>query len=73
LTVEEKVSLKYELAFLYEKMSREEDALRLYRQVRAENPGFRDSAKKIALLEGGEISLELVDMELLELEVEELE
>jgi tetratricopeptide (TPR) repeat protein len=73
LTGEEKVSLNYELAFLYEKIGREEDALRLYRQVRAETPGFRDAAKRITLLEGGEDSLEHVDMELLELEVEEVD
>lgn len=73
LTGEEKASLNYELAVLYEKEGREEDAIRLYCQVRADNPEFRDAAKKITLLRGGEDTSEHDDMELLELEVEEVD
>ncbi|MGA2152656.1 MAG: tetratricopeptide repeat protein [Geobacteraceae bacterium] len=70
LSGEEQLSLNYELAFLYETGGRQEDALRLYRQVRAINPEFRDAAKKIAHLQGSEDSEE---MELLELDVEEFD
>ena len=70
LTGEEELSLNYELAFLYETVGRQEDALRLYRQVRAIDPEFRDAAKKIAHLQGRDDSDE---MELLELDVEELD
>jgi tetratricopeptide (TPR) repeat protein len=70
LNSEERLSLNYELAFLCENVGRQSDALRLYRQVRAINPGFRDATKKIAHLIGSE---EPDDMELLELDVEEFE
>jgi tetratricopeptide (TPR) repeat protein len=70
LTGEEQLSINYELAFLYETVGRQEDALRLYRQVRAINPGFRDAAKKIAHMQGSDYSDE---MELLELDVEEFD
>jgi pentatricopeptide repeat protein len=73
LNGEETVSLNYELAVLYEMVGRHEDALRLYRHVRADTPGFRDVAEKIMLLHGGEDSPEHDDMELLELEVEEVD
>jgi tetratricopeptide (TPR) repeat protein len=71
LTGEERGSLNYELAFLYEKDGRGEDALRLYRQVRSDTPGFRDASMKVLLLEGEGDSQENLEMELLELEVEE--
>lgn len=70
LSGEEQLSLNYELAFLYETGGRQEDALRLYRQVRAINPEFRDAAKKMAHLQGSDDSEE---MELLELDVEEFD
>jgi tetratricopeptide (TPR) repeat protein len=70
LTGEEQLSLNYELAFLYETVGRQEDALRFYRQVRAINPGFRDAAKKIAHLQGSD---DTDEMELLELDVEEFD
>jgi len=70
LSGEEQLSLNYELAILYETGGRQEDALRLYRQVRAINPEFRDAAKKIAHLQGSDDSEEL---ELLELDVEEFD
>jgi tetratricopeptide (TPR) repeat protein len=70
LTDEEKLSLKYELAFLCESTGRQEDAVRYYREVRAINPGFRDAAKKIAHLQGSD---EPEDTELLELDVEEFD
>ena len=70
LSGEEQLSLNYELAILYETGGRQEDALRLYRQVRAINPEFRDAAIKIAHLQGSDDSEE---MELLELDVEEFD
>jgi tetratricopeptide (TPR) repeat protein len=70
LTIEEMVSLSYELASLYESIGQAEDALRLYRQVRDENPAYRDVTKKIALLHGGDESPGK-EMELLELDAEE--
>ena len=67
---EEILSINYELAFLFESVGRQEDAVRYYREVRAINPGFRDAAKKIAHLQGKDESEET---ELLELDVEEFE
>jgi tetratricopeptide (TPR) repeat protein len=70
LTVEEKLSLTYELAFLCESAGRQDDAVSYYREVRAINPGFRDAAEKIAHLQGSDESEET---ELLELDVEEFD
>ncbi|HEX9024037.1 MAG TPA: tetratricopeptide repeat protein [Geobacteraceae bacterium] len=67
LTEEERVSLGYELAFLYETTGRKGDALGTYLKVRAENPGFRDVVEKISLLGGADQE----EMELLELDTEE--
>jgi tetratricopeptide (TPR) repeat protein len=73
LTVEGKVSLKYELAILFETVGRQEEALRLYRQIQKDIPGFRDAAKKITLLRGGGDAPEQDEADLLELDVEELD
>ena len=73
LTVEEIVSLRYELAILFETVGRQEEALRLYRQIQKDNPGFRDAAKKITLLRGGDDAPEQDEADLLELDVEELD
>ena len=73
LSGEELLSLNYELAVLYETDGRREEALHLYRQVRAADPGFRDTARKIRLLQGGDVSEEYDDSELLELELEEFD
>ncbi len=73
LTVEEIVSLKYELAILFETVGRQEDALQLYRQIQKDIPGFRDAAKKITLLHGGDDAPDQDEADLLELDVEELD
>lgn len=46
----EHVALEYELASLYEEKGDVEEALALYRQIRARNPGYRDVGEKIARL-----------------------
>ena len=73
LAGEEIASVRYELAILFEAEGRQEEALHLYRQVQSANPGFRDAAKKIALLRKGDDAPEQAELELLELDVEELE
>jgi len=47
----ERFALAYELASLYEMMSENEAALALYREVYAWNPKFRNTAKRIKILE----------------------
>ncbi len=69
----ERSSLRYELAFLLEKVGRREEAIDLYRQVRDDSPGFRDAAMRVSHLQGGGGSPEQEEMEPLELEVEEPE
>ena len=73
LAVEEIVSLRYELAILFETVGRQEEALRLYRQIQKDIPGFRDAAKKITLLHGGGDAPDQDEADLLELDVEELD
>lgn len=47
----ERFALAYELASLYEMMSENEAALALYREVSAWNPKFRNTAKRVKILE----------------------
>lgn len=47
----ERFALAYELASLYEMMSENEAALALYREVSGWNPKFRNTAKRIKILE----------------------
>ncbi len=49
---EKVLNLKYELGLLYEASGRNEDALRVFREVFTANPGFRDTVGKIARLHG---------------------
>lgn len=49
---EKSLNLKYELGLLYEDSGRKEDALRVFREVFTEDPGFRETAGKIARLHG---------------------
>lgn len=68
---EEVLSLKYELALLYEAEGRGEDALKAFREVADINPSFRETGKKAAGLLGlldDEEELELVETELEEVE-----
>jgi hypothetical protein len=48
LAAEELTPLKYELALLYEATGRHKDALSLFREIKAVQPDFRDTAEKIA-------------------------
>ncbi len=70
LTPEEMLSIKYELALLYQSAGRNEDALAMYRQIYAEQHDFRDTKEKIARLQGGE---EFYDLDLVELESEDFD
>ena len=70
LSPEEMLSIKYELALLYESSGRNEDALAMYRQIKAEQNDFRDTKEKIARLQGGD---EFYDLDLVELESEDAE
>lgn len=54
LSQEEWLSLTYELALLDEAEGRGAEALALYREVRAVNPGFRDVEEKVSHLEEDE-------------------
>lgn len=65
MTAGELSPLKYELALLFDTAGRKEDALLLYREIHAVNPGFRDAAEKIAELCGGEAQ-EYYDLDLIE-------
>lgn len=68
------LSLKYELALLYETAGRRDEALRTYREVQAVKPGFRDTPQKLAELQGEEDAGELEELELVEeLEGEDIE
>jgi tetratricopeptide (TPR) repeat protein len=49
LAAEQLSPLKYELALLYEATGRHEDALRLFHEIKAVQPDFRDTAEKIAV------------------------
>lgn len=73
LSPEEHLSLTYELALLCETAGKQDDALRLYQEVRAMNAGFRDVMQKVIQLQGGVGAEEHEDAELLELDVEEFE
>lgn len=70
LSPEERLSIKYELALLDESAGRNEDALAMYREIKAEQNDFRDTKEKIARLLGGE---EFYDLDLVELESEDSE
>ena len=73
LAAEETISLKYELALLYEEQGRSDEALGLYREIRKVAPRFRDAAEKVAALGGGGEEAEGDDLDLVELEHEEIE
>ena len=49
---EDPAPLQYELALLYESTGRVEEALLLYRQIKAIAPRFRDTVTRIAVLQG---------------------
>ncbi|HEY6871599.1 MAG TPA: tetratricopeptide repeat protein [Geobacteraceae bacterium] len=65
--------LKYELALLYDIAGRKEDALLLYCEINALNPGFRDTVERIEKLAGlpGDEVREYDDLDLVELDWED--
>lgn len=67
----ELLSIKYELALLFESSGRMDDALRIYCEVNAVNPDFHGVAGKIALLKGVAETQEIIDLDLED--IEELE
>jgi tetratricopeptide (TPR) repeat protein len=66
------LALRYELGLLYEAAGRNEEALQTFRDIFANNPGFRDTMKKIAVLSGKKSSFDLTDLDDAEIELEEL-
>ncbi len=73
LAIGELLSLKYELALLYETSRRNEEALTVYLEVNAIEPGFRDVVRKIAALSCDLDDQDLPHPGLVDIELEELE
>jgi tetratricopeptide (TPR) repeat protein len=74
ITPEGVLSLKYELALLYEATGRKDEAIRTYLDIQEVKPGFRDTQQKLVELLGKEAAGNLDELELLdELECEESE
>ncbi len=73
LAIGELLSLKYELALLYETSRRNDEALAVYLEVNAIEPGFRDVARKIAVLRGDQDDMDLPHPGLVDIELDELE
>jgi tetratricopeptide (TPR) repeat protein len=68
------LSLKFELALLYEATGRRDEALQTYLDIHAVKSGFRDTRQKLVALMGKEAVGKLEELELLdELECEESE
>ncbi len=67
------LSLRYELALLYEAAGRGEEALRVFRDIFVVNPGFRNTMGKIALLSGNKGALDLSGLDEVDIELEEIE
>jgi tetratricopeptide (TPR) repeat protein len=71
LEPENLLNIKYELALLYETSNRKDEALRYFRDVFATNPGYRDTARKIAELHGADTHLDLSNIDEIDLEIKE--
>ena len=67
---EKSMNLNYELGLLYELSGRKDAALRVFRDVFAANPGFRDTARKITKLHGSENLLDFSDIDEGDIELE---
>jgi hypothetical protein len=67
---EKALNLKFELALLHEASGRNDEALRVYRDVFTVNPGFRDTVAKIARLQGNSGLLDLSDIDEMDFELE---
>ncbi len=65
----EELSLKYELALLLEGAGRLEESVQLYREVRSDDPDFREVGSRIAAI-SGERETMAEELDLLELEEE---
>jgi tetratricopeptide (TPR) repeat protein len=63
LSAVERVSLSYELAFLYEMTGAVDEAILLYREVWDVDPGFHDVGRRLAAL-AGEEPLDIIDLDL---------
>jgi tetratricopeptide (TPR) repeat protein len=63
LSAVERVSLSYELAFLYEMSGAVDEAILLYREVWDVDPGFHDVGRRLATL-AGEEPLDIIDLDL---------
>ena len=65
LSLEERLSIRYEMALLYESIGRTDDAIHVYRQIETERQDFRDTKTNLArLLGSGDVyDLDLVDLE----------
>jgi tetratricopeptide (TPR) repeat protein len=73
LSREERLNFSYELAYLREALGQTEDAVRLYQQIDATDPGFRDVVERMKSLHGGDGGAEGYDLDLVELEPDESE
>lgn len=71
ISEEEWLCLKYELALLREVTGDDEAALAGYREIFAINRDFRDTVQKIARLQADDESLDLADIELVDLDLSE--
>ena len=63
LSVEERISLSYELAVLFEANGAVDEAISLYREVSETNPDFHGVAQKLSTLTGDE-PLDVIELEL---------
>jgi tetratricopeptide (TPR) repeat protein len=63
LSVEERMSLSYELAFLLETTGEMDEAIGLYREVHGVNPDFHDVAARLSSLAGDD-PLDIIELEL---------
>lgn len=71
---EEVLGLNYELALVHELSGDTDSALRMFQEVAAIAPDFRDTRKKIESLLGiGDLDEQETDMELIDLDQEEIE
>ena len=63
LSEAERMSLRYELAFLLEAAGALDEAIGLYREVHSVNPAFHDVARRLSTL-AGEEPLDIIELEL---------
>jgi tetratricopeptide (TPR) repeat protein len=69
---EKSLNMKYELGLLYEASGRNEDALRVFRDVFTASPGFRDTVGKIAKLHGSGDLPDFSDIDELDFKLERM-